>query len=284
MLEMGKTTKEYWLSLGATICLLEMWKTCMSETIAVHSLRLARLLSHEQKVLGISAPFEVRSMDKILRYESTVSRRLEKATDELGRLQEARKAESNQNTDAATDEGFEAPEEPMPEEPQDGSGCSNLPDAPLTTGQPHVETNAKQVSAPTEAEPSNKPAEPAANNPPPPEKCVPNAGAQTLANAIEQAMGTTPAEQQKSGLGSREIYGTDAIGGSSLRRDGGRCGNGCGRDQAEGTPWRTLSDLGEAHEEYQLAESRMPSRAQRAAVSRSESESTGLSQVSIPGS
>ena len=77
-----------------------------------------------------------------------------------------------------------------------------------------METNAKQVSAPTEAEPSNKPAEPAANNPPPPEKCVPNAGAQTLANAIEQAMGTTPAEQQKSGLGSREIYETDAIGSS----------------------------------------------------------------------
>jgi hypothetical protein len=155
------------------------------ETIAVHSLRLARLLSHEQKVLGISAPFEVRSMDKILRYESTVSRRLEKATDELGRLQEARKAESNQNTDAATDEGFEAPEEPMPEEPQDGSGCSNLPDAPLTTAPPHVETNAKQGSAPTEGEPSNKPAEPAANNPPPPEKCAPYAGAQTLAKAIE---------------------------------------------------------------------------------------------------
>ena len=89
------------------------------ETIAVHSLRLARLLSHEQKVLGISVPFEVRSMDKILRYESTVSRRLEKATVQLERLQEARKVESNQNTDEATDDGFEAPEEPMSEEPQD---------------------------------------------------------------------------------------------------------------------------------------------------------------------
>lgn len=184
------------------------------ETIAVHSLRLARLLSHEQEVLGWRAPFEARSVDKIMRYESNVSRRLEKASDQLRRLQEARKAESNQNTDEANDEGFEAPKEPMPEEPQDGSGCSNLPDAPLTTAPPHVETNAKQVSAPTEAEPSIKPAEPAANNPPPREKCGPNAGAQTLAKAIEQAMDPTPAEQHKSGLGSRESYETDRIGSS----------------------------------------------------------------------
>ena len=183
------------------------------ETIAVHSLRLARLLSHEQEVLGWRAPFEERSVDKIMRYESNISRRLEKATDQLERLQEAREAESD-NTDHATDEGFEAPEEPMPKAPQDGSASSNLHDAPLTTAQPHVETNAKQVSAPMEAEPSNKPAEPAANNPPPPEKCVPNAGAQTLAKAIEQAMDSISAEQHKNGFASRESYETDAIGSS----------------------------------------------------------------------
>jgi hypothetical protein len=184
------------------------------EKIAVESLRLARVLGHEQQVFAWRAPFEERSVDKIVRYESNISRQLEKAIDQLERLQEAREAESNQNTDEATDEGFEAPEEPMPEEPQDGSASSNLPDAPLTTAQPQVETNAKQVSAPTEAEPSNKPAEPAAINPPPPENRVPNAGAQTLAKAIEQAMDPTPEEQHKSGFASRECYETDAIGSS----------------------------------------------------------------------
>ena len=44
------------------------------EKIAVHSLRLARLLGHEQQVLGWEAPFESRSMDRIVRYESNVSR------------------------------------------------------------------------------------------------------------------------------------------------------------------------------------------------------------------
>jgi len=96
------------------------------ETIAVHSLRLARLLSHEQEVLGWRMPFETRSVEKVMRYESNVSRRLEKASEQLRQLQEARKAESNQNKDETTDEGFEVPEEPMPEEPWDGRGSSNL--------------------------------------------------------------------------------------------------------------------------------------------------------------
>jgi hypothetical protein len=98
-----------------------------------------------------------------VRYESNVSRQLEKEIDRLERLQEEREAESSQ---------FEPPDF---EEPQDGSTSSN---------------------------------------PPPPDDRVPNAGAGTLAEAVEQAVYPTPAEQPKSGLGSAENYGTDPIGSS----------------------------------------------------------------------
>jgi len=179
------------------------------EKIAVHSLRLARLLGHEQKVFAWVAPFEARAVDKIVRYESSVSRQLEKTIDELERLQKEREAEANQfetsnleaddalsNTDEGTEERSETPEELIPEEPQDVSTSNKAPDTSLTTAQPHVETSAKQGSAPTDVEPSNRPAETAAGNPPPPESCVPNAGGQTLAKAVEQAMDPTRAEEQ----------------------------------------------------------------------------------------
>lgn len=187
------------------------------ERIAVHSLRQARLLGHEQKVFAWGTPFEVRSVDKIVRYESSVSRQLEKTIDELERLQQEREAESNQfetsnleaddalsNTDERVEERSEAPEELIPEEPQDVSTSNKVPDASLTMAQPHVETSATQGSAPTDVEPSNRPAETAAGNPPPPENCVPSADAQTLAKLVEQAMDLLPAEEHKSGLGPGE--------------------------------------------------------------------------------
>ena len=49
------------------------------ERIAAESLRLSRLFGHEQKVLGWGAPFEARSMGMIVRYESTITRHLDKA-------------------------------------------------------------------------------------------------------------------------------------------------------------------------------------------------------------
>lgn len=156
----------------------------------------------------------------IVRYESNISRQLEKTIDRLERLQKARKEASNQsefsdlesddaisNPDEVTDEPSAAPEELIPEEPQDVSTSSKVPDASLTTPQPHVETSVKQWSAPTEMEPSSKPTETAASNPLLPENCVSNAGAQTLAKAIEEAMDPTPADQHESGFGSGENYG-----------------------------------------------------------------------------
>jgi hypothetical protein len=190
------------------------------ERIAVEWLRLARLFGHEQKVLSYGAPFEFRSVDKIVRYESNVNRQLEKAFDRLDRLQNARKAASNKfepsdlesdnsinNPNEVTDERSEAAEELILEEPQDVNTSSKVPDASLTTPQPHVETCAKQESASTDVEPLNKPTETAASNPPPPENCVPNAGAQTLAKAVEQAMDLIPADQPKGCLGSDENEG-----------------------------------------------------------------------------
>jgi hypothetical protein len=54
------------------------------EKIAVESLRLARLLGHEQKILACRFPFETRSIDRIGRYESNVSRQLERQSSDSG--------------------------------------------------------------------------------------------------------------------------------------------------------------------------------------------------------
>jgi hypothetical protein len=150
------------------------------EKIAVHSLRLARLLGHEQKVFAWPSPLEERAVDKIVRYESNVSRQLEKAIDQLERLQEARKAASDQSEasglesddansepDEATEKPSEAPEDLIPEQPLGVSAPSNAPDASLTTAPLHFEASSKQASAPIEGEPSSRPAETAASNPPP---------------------------------------------------------------------------------------------------------------------
>jgi len=189
------------------------------EKIAVYSLRLARLLGHEQKVLTSSAPFEGRSVDKIVRYESNINRQLEKAIDQLEHLQRAREAASGQlettglesddaisELDEATEKQSDAPKDLIPEQPQGDGASSSAPDAALKTAQPHVARSAKQDPAPTYVEPSNKLAETAGNNPAPPK---PNAGAQTLSKVIEQAMSPTPAPQRKDGLGSDENYGTN---------------------------------------------------------------------------
>jgi hypothetical protein len=179
------------------------------EKIAVHSLRLARVLGHEQNVFIWRSPFEERSVDNIVRYESSVSRQLEKAIAQLERLQEEREADSNEfdpadlesedainaTTDEATEEQSEAPEVLIPKELQNVGTSSNVPDSFLKTAQPYVEASAKQGSDPMNGEPSNKLAETAVNNPPPPENCVTNDGAQTLAKVIERAMNRTPAEE-----------------------------------------------------------------------------------------
>jgi hypothetical protein len=64
------------------------------ERIATEGLRLARVLGFEQKIFSFAAPFESRSIDKLMRYETSTNRRFDYAVEQLERLQEMRKAES----------------------------------------------------------------------------------------------------------------------------------------------------------------------------------------------
>jgi len=198
----------------------DLEKLCV-EKIAVHSLRLARLLGYEQTVLAWRTPFEHRSVDKILRFESNVSRQMEKAIAQLEFLQAEREAESNPIEpsdigaddainvgDEASDGRFGAPKKPIFEEPPKDIPSRTAPEAPLTTAQPHVGTNASQGCG----EPSNKQAEHAASTPPPPENCVQNPGAQTLATVIEKEMNSTSAQHDMNGRESVRNFETDEIG------------------------------------------------------------------------
>jgi hypothetical protein len=157
-------------------------------------------------------------MDSIVRCESSVSRQQEKAIQRLERLQEARQAESNQfepsdidsnnaisDPDEATEEISEAPEDFIAGHPQHGSS---------TTAQQDVEATVTRESATTDEDPSNVPAETTASEPPPPGNRGQNAGAQSLAAAIEQVMDPTPPEQHESGVASRENRETDGVGSS----------------------------------------------------------------------
>ena len=186
------------------------------EQIAVHSLRLARLLGDEQKVLAVGAPFEFRSMDRIVRYESNVSRLKERAINELERLQAARKAESSQfedsnleaddalSNDEATNEPSEVPQEPVSEEPPDVTTPSSVPDASPATAQQNVAPGAKQGSVPVNGQQPNK-------TPETPEGSAPTSGS-ILTKAIEKVAGLPPAEEHKSSLGSHNNHETDSIG------------------------------------------------------------------------
>jgi hypothetical protein len=184
------------------------------EKIAVESLRLARLLGHEQKILACRFPFETRSIDRIGRYESNVSRQLEKAIERLGRLQAVRLADANQfepsdleshdaisNPDEASEQTSEAREDPTPEEPLDIETS--------TTPPPHIENSVQQGVEHKDAEPSNEAAE-TASNPPPPQNYATKAREPWMAKAIEKAMSPTPAEEHKGTLGSGENYQTGA--------------------------------------------------------------------------
>jgi hypothetical protein len=63
------------------------------ERIAIESLRLARLLEHEQSVLAWNNPFEERSSISLVRYQVSVNRQLADAIDMLEGLQDKRIAD-----------------------------------------------------------------------------------------------------------------------------------------------------------------------------------------------
>jgi hypothetical protein len=124
------------------------------EKIAVQSLRLSRLLAHEQRVLGWSSPFESRSIERTMRYETSVSRQLEKATAQLERLQERRRAEE-----------FETPEI-QAHDAADETPKANPASKASLTPIPRAESEVEPKAAHTEGVLSNKSSETGASNPP----------------------------------------------------------------------------------------------------------------------
>lgn len=159
----------------------EMEMSCVEE-IAVMGLRLARLLGYEQTVLGWRAPFEAPSMDRIGRYEWRITRQREKIIAELERLQEIRNAQSDEfeasdlAADDVTEETSKAPENlTTPQQPPDITTSTTAPQC--------VEVEVAR----TDGEPSNKPAETVASDPPPTENGTTNAGVtKPIEPAVEQ--------------------------------------------------------------------------------------------------
>jgi hypothetical protein len=170
------------------------------EQIAVLSLRLARILEHEQKVLHYGSPFEFPSMDRIVRYESNLSRLRDKTVDRLERVQAARKAEASQfEPNLEADEASSNTDEAT-EEPRDVSTPSSVPAVPPAAAPQLINTGAKQGSVPVNGEQSNKtPQTPAGSAP---------ASGSILAKIIEKVAGVPPAEEQQRNLESPEDCGT----------------------------------------------------------------------------
>jgi hypothetical protein len=74
------------------------------EKIAAGYFRSSRLVGHEQKVFGLTVPFETRSANTLPRYQSTIERQLAKDTEHLERLQAQRKADTASIADDDGDE------------------------------------------------------------------------------------------------------------------------------------------------------------------------------------
>ena len=66
------------------------------ERIAAESLRQTRLLGYEQVVLAYSPAFETKSIGNLIRYDSTLGRKQEKAIEQLEKLQAQRLARWNE--------------------------------------------------------------------------------------------------------------------------------------------------------------------------------------------
>jgi hypothetical protein len=90
------------------------------EKAATEALRLARLFGWEQEAFGPMSGFLDRTLDKLMRYETSVTRHFTQAIGELERLQRMRNAEShddensNSNPDNSTSESEMPGDEPLP--------------------------------------------------------------------------------------------------------------------------------------------------------------------------
>jgi hypothetical protein len=135
------------------------------EKIASEALRLARVLGYGQKVLGWQAPFEERSIDRLLRYEGTINRNFAQAVKNLELLQAERNAELDElaPTDSEPDPLTEeleqianepslAPEHPVNEKPTSASTLEVAPEARPTAEDDTADATDKTEPTPADAE------------------------------------------------------------------------------------------------------------------------------------
>jgi hypothetical protein len=121
------------------------------EKVATEALRLARVLEYGQQVLDWQMPFETRSVDKLLRYESTVTRNFAQAVKSLELLQAEGETESSQldePTDSATGPVAGQPE-PTP------SGLSPAPEEAFAEEATLVSTSEEVSEAHSAVEDKN---------------------------------------------------------------------------------------------------------------------------------
>lgn len=157
------------------------------EKIATEALRIARVLGYGQEVLQWQAPFERRSMDKLLRYESTVNRNFANAVKNLELLQAQRKAESSQldePTDPEPDPVAAEPqptpreptstlEEPVAQEPPSVSPTEDVSQVhPTAEDENAAAGETTEPTPPTEAKPPQQPTETVPSPTPPNEDCT----------------------------------------------------------------------------------------------------------------
>lgn len=146
------------------------------EKAATEALRLARLIQHEQKALDRGAPFERRSPDSILRYQTAINRQFVQAIKELERHQANRKAEAN------------PPGQPSP------AATSTTEEREETTAAPDGQTDEQPTgSAVTVTEPHGEQSEPSASDAAPRENCgtdtPPAAGGEPTVSSTQEIPG-----------------------------------------------------------------------------------------------
>jgi len=148
------------------------------EKIATQALRSARLLAHEQKVLSWTFPFEARSVSNLVRYQTSINRELAWSIEQLERLQEIRKGESNPSEASDSNEGESLDPEPPTDEP------------PAPDGEPSADQRTRSASASAESDGERL-------------------EAAHSARATHESCGTNPTASETSGQGATAIQDSD---------------------------------------------------------------------------
>ena len=170
------------------------------EKIATESLRLNRVLGYGQEVLGWEMAFESPSVDRLLRYESTINRNFAYAVQTLEQLQAKRKEAADQldeatepESDDSAKEPQDTPHEPSPA-PQDSGREEPTPTETLeddlqaeAVGKSKVPNSIETTEVtPAHSEPPHQPSEAVPCATPRPGICEPNPSQADIVGTMEQ--------------------------------------------------------------------------------------------------